>query len=129
MVGYILDVVEKSLLFYSHIVAYMPILVYVHSLTPPWGCMPILASYLLYFEPSTDRCANCTGHCAKWPLSQSVNGGTGALGISFPLAVGVTNAIVLPYSSSRSWLLSELPSLWSGLTFTNSFLSATNFKA
>ncbi|KAL0391592.1 UNVERIFIED_CONTAM: hypothetical protein Slati_4523400 [Sesamum latifolium] len=88
-----------------------------------------LCELLTLSEPSTDRCANCTGHCAKWPLSQSVNGGTGALGISFLLAVGVINAIELRYSSSRSSLLSELPSLCSGLTFTNSFLSATNFKA
>ncbi|KAL0293513.1 UNVERIFIED_CONTAM: hypothetical protein Sradi_6932700 [Sesamum radiatum] len=94
----------------------------------PAGELP-LCELLTLSEPSTDRCANCTGHCAKWPLSQSVNGGTGALGISFLLAVGVINAIELRYSSSRSSLLSELPSLCSGLTFTNSFLSATNFKA
>ncbi|KAL0315141.1 UNVERIFIED_CONTAM: hypothetical protein Scaly_2885000 [Sesamum calycinum] len=55
----------------------------------------LFASYFTLSEPSTDRCANCTGHCAKWPLSQSVNGGTGALGISFLLAVGVINAIEL----------------------------------
>lgn len=57
-------------------------------------------------------------------LNQSEHGGTGALGISFLLAVGVINAIELRYSSivsSRSSLLSELPSLCSGLTFTNSF--------
>ncbi|KAK4412282.1 hypothetical protein Salat_2979800 [Sesamum alatum] len=89
----------------------------------------LFASYLLYLNPLPTDAANCTGHCAKWPLSQSVNGGTGALGISFLLAVGVINAIELRYSSSRSSLLSELPSLCSGLTFTNSFLSATNFKA